>query len=155
MDNRIVSFFGIFAMLFICWLCSKNRRLIAWRVVIVGTVLQFLIGFFVLETDIGLQIFTGIGNFIAKLLDFSTEGARFLFGNLVSDQNIGAIFAFRVLPTIIFVSSLMAILYHLKIMQAVVSFMARIMTWSMKVSGAEFLLVRRKPPWLYVHILRR
>ena len=141
MDNRIVSFFGIFAMLFICWLCSKNRRLIPWRVVIVGTVLQFLIGFFVLETDIGLQIFTGIGNFIAKLLDFSTEGARFLFGNLVSDQNIGAIFAFRVLPTIIFVSSLMAILYHLKIMQAVVSFMARIMTWSMKVSGAESLSV--------------
>src|SRR3990167_7137063 len=116
MDNRIVSFFGIFAMLFICWLCSKNRRLIPWRVVIVGTVLQFLIGFFVLETDIGLQIFTGIGNFIAKLLDFSTEGARFLFGNLVSDQNIGAIFWSETrLPTIIFVSSLMAILYHLKI----------------------------------------
>lgn len=141
MDNRLVSLLGIFAMLFICWLCSNNKRLIPWRVVIVGILLQFGIGLFVLETSVGLAIFTTMGNIISKLLDFSTDGARFLFGDLVSDQNIGAIFAFRVLPTIIFVSSVMAMLYHLKIMQAVVWFMAKIMTWSMKVSGAESLSV--------------
>lgn len=141
MDNRIISFVGLFIMLFICWLFSKHKRVFPWRVVIVGIALQFLIGLFVLETSIGLAMFTGIGNFIAKLLDFSTEGARFLFGNLVSDQNIGAIFAFRVLPTIIFVSSVMAVLYHLKLMQAVVWFMAKIMKWSMKVSGVESLSV--------------
>lgn len=141
MNNRLVSLFGIIAMLFFCWIFSNDKRRIPWRVVIVGILLQFGIGLFVLETSIGLSIFTTMGDIISKLLDFSTDGARFLFGNLVSDQSIGAIFAFKVLPTIIFVSSVMAISYHLKIMQGVVWLMAKIMSWSMKVSGAESLSV--------------
>jgi len=141
MSERLISAFGSFVMLFICWLFSNNKKIIPWRVVIVGLLLQVAVGYFVLETFIGQTIFSGLGDFITKLLDFSTDGSRFLFGNLVSDQNIGAIFAFRVLPTIIFVSSLMAVLYYLRVMQAIVWVMAKIMTRLMGVSGGEALSV--------------
>ena len=106
-----------------------------------GMLLQLALGIFILNTQIGQTIFGAVGAFVTQLLDFSTEGARFLFGNLVSDQSIGAIFAFKVLPTIIFVSSLMAVLYYFKIMQGVVWVMAKIMTWLMDVSGAESLSI--------------
>ncbi|HLB58990.1 MAG TPA: NupC/NupG family nucleoside CNT transporter [Bdellovibrionota bacterium] len=141
MSERFMSAFGIVVMLLICWACSNNRKLIPWRVIIMGMLLQLALGIFILNTQIGQTIFGAVGAFVTQLLDFSTEGARFLFGNLVSDQSIGAIFAFKVLPTIIFVSSLMAVLYYFKIMQGVVWVMAKIMTWLMDVSGAESLSI--------------
>ena len=127
MSERFMSAFGIVVMLLICWACSNNRKLIPWRVIIMGMLLQLALGIFILNTQIGQTIFGAVGAFVTQLLDFSTEGARFLFGNLVSDQSIGAIFAFKVLPTIIFVSSLMAVLYYFKIMQGVVWVMQRLL----------------------------
>ena len=151
--ERLVSVVGIFALLLLAWLCSSNRRVVQWRVVIWGMALQFAFALFILRTPIGLKIFDWAREAINTILGFTTYGAAFVFGHLALNPNnpaheplmaqygkpIGLVFFFGVLTTIIFFASLMSILYHLGIMQAVVKAVAWVMVRTMGTSGAESL----------------
>jgi len=126
-------------------LFSSDRRSINWRLVGVGIVLQFLFAFLVLRVDLGRDIFSAISRLFVYLFSFAADGAQFVFGGLAkppgTPESLGFIFAFQVLPTIIFFASFMAILYHLGIMQKVVQGMAWVMARLLHTSGAESLCV--------------
>lgn len=136
---RYISILGMFAMLLIAWIFSKNKRAINYKTVIMGTSLQIIFAVLVLKSPPGRMFFQFMNDVIIKLLSFSDEGARFLFGSLINNQSLGFLFAFQVLPTIIFFSSLMSVLYYLGVMQWVVVFFAKIMAKFMGTSGAESL----------------
>jgi len=160
--ERLRSLLGLSILVGIAWVLSVNRAQISWRVVLWGLGLQFAFAAFILKTPIGAGIFEGVNVAVISLLGFTVDGARFLFGNLVYDNvpagagspgqggftqmtgmvaNTGAFFAFNVLPTIIFFSSLMTILYHLGVMQRAVRGVAWVMQRTMRTSGAETLSV--------------
>jgi len=133
--ERLISFAGYFFMIGLAWLLSENKRLFPWRVVIVGTLLQFALALLVLKTTPGELVFQGISAAFTWVTDLADEGSKFVFGDSFKEH----FFAFKVLPTIIFFSSLAAILYYLGIMQWVVKSMAFVMQRLMGVSGAESL----------------
>ncbi len=137
MAERIVSLTGLVFFIAVAWAFSEDRRSINLRLVLWGLVLQFVFALLILKTYPGHLVFDLARIVMTKVLDFTEFGAVFLFGRLVNDHSIGAVVAFRVLPTIIFVSSLMGILYYFRIIQGVVWLMARIMERTMKASGAE------------------
>jgi len=139
MSPKIIGFFGVFVLLGIAWLASKNRRAINYKTIGAGLLIQITFAVIVLKLPIGRYFFATMNDVIVKLLSFSDKGAEFVFGTLVSNPSMGFIFAVRVLPTIIFVSSIMAVLYYLGIMQKVVIFFAKIMARLMGTSGAESL----------------
>ncbi len=131
---------GLAAFIAIAALFSSNRRAIPWRLVLVGTLLQFIFGVLVLRVDAVRLGVDAVGTFFVRILDFNEAGARFLFGNLLdASQSWGFIFAFKVLPTIIFFSALTSLLFYLGILQRVVFAFAWVMTRTMKLSGAESL----------------
>jgi len=131
---------GLAAFIAIAALFSSNRRAIPWRLVLVGTLLQFIFGVLVLRVDAVRVGVDAVGTFFIRILDFNEAGARFLFGNLLdASQSWGFIFAFKVLPTIIFFSALTSLLFYLGILQRVVFAFAWVMTRTMKLSGAESL----------------
>lgn len=144
---NLTSFLGLFVFIGICFLLSENRKAISWKPVIGGLLLQFIFALFILKTDMGRLVFDTAKNFFNGLLNFSVEGAKFVFGPLVkmdvTSQAFGGanafIFAFQIAATIIFISSLMAILYHLGIMQRIVYAFAIIMQKVMGTSGSESL----------------
>lgn len=151
---RFVSFLGLVTMILIAWVFSVDRSVVPWRVIAWGLGLQFVFGLFILKTPLGEAIFAGINDVVVALLGYTVEGARFLFGNLVDFTvpvtgegtaatgmvaQTGATFAFNVLPTIIFFSSLMTVLYYLGVMQAMVRGIAWVMMRTMRTSGAETL----------------
>ncbi|MEI7529813.1 MAG: Na+ dependent nucleoside transporter N-terminal domain-containing protein, partial [Elusimicrobiota bacterium] len=138
--ERFISFFGMLALLGVTWLLSKNRKAISYKVVIGGTILEIIFAVLIMRVPWGQQFFMWINGGIVKLLSFTDEGAKFVFGGLVNNQSLGFIFAFQVLPTIIFFSSLMSVLYYLGIMQKIVMFFARIMVKILDTSGAESLV---------------
>ncbi|MCA9916017.1 MAG: hypothetical protein KC496_21830, partial [Anaerolineae bacterium] len=132
---RLISAIGLLVMILLAWLLSSNRRRFPLRVVAGGTALQLGVAALILNSERGQSIFTSIGNFFTTLLGFVDQGCSFVFG----DQYTDFYFAFRVLPTIIFFSSLMAILYHFGIIQFVVRVLARVMQVTLRTSGAESL----------------
>jgi CNT family concentrative nucleoside transporter len=135
MIERIASFAGLFAMIGIAWALSVDRRAIKWRTVIVGTALQLVFALVILRTEIGRQVFDVIGAGITRFLDFTDAGASFVFGEKFKEFY----FAFKVLPTIIFFSSFITILYYLGILQKIVRLFAGLMVRFMGTSGAESL----------------
>ncbi len=158
---RFRSFAGLLLLIAVCWVLSRNRKAISWRLVCWGIGLQMLFGVLVLLTPVGASLFRAINDVLLGVMRFSDVGARFLFGDLIFNNvpvgtgtaggngalvasgtltaRTGAYFAFHVLPTIIFFSSLMAVLYHLGIMQRVVHAIAWVMQRTMRASGAESL----------------
>ena len=164
---RLQSLVGIPILLGIAWLMSHDRSKIPYRVIGWGLGLQFIFALLVLKTAPGEWLFDQLNVLVMTLLGYSTEGARFIFGSLVdhvvpvgtpdptdpfgplipmSDAGgapvlagTGAFFAFNVLPTIIFFSALMAVLYHLGVMQLLVRGMGWVMSRTMGTSGAESL----------------
>ncbi len=146
---------GIAFIIFIAFLLSSDRKSIDWSLVVKGILFQFILAVFILKGDELSSLFAPLGwvkqafaylsRFFVIVLDFTTEGARFVFGDLAlspgQEGSLGFFFAFQVLPTIIFFSSLMAILYHLGIMQRVVQAIAWIMLRVLGTSGAESLSV--------------
>ncbi|NNE19229.1 MAG: NupC/NupG family nucleoside CNT transporter, partial [Myxococcales bacterium] len=136
--QRLISLFGLFAMVAIAWLFSKHRQRVPWRVVAWGIGLQVSFGVLVMKTDIGLRLFSVLNDLVLALLGFTAEGTEFIFGDFASEKFTIAI---NVLPTLIFFSSLMTILYHLGIMQRLVGIFAWIMRRTMKTSGPETLSV--------------
>ncbi len=139
--GRAQSAFGILGLIGIGVLLSKDRRRIPWRVVGVGTLLQLLFALIVLKSAPGRAFFAGMNDAIVQLLGFSQAGADFLFRSFVTGKvEPGLVaFAFNVLPTIVFFSALMTVLYHLGIVQRVVAGLAWLMQRTMKTSGAETL----------------
>jgi CNT family concentrative nucleoside transporter len=133
--ERWVSFLGLFAMLGIAWALSVDRRSIRWRPVAVGTALQILFALVILRTEPGRALFDGMGAVINKFLDFTDAGASFVFGERFKEFY----FAFKVLPTIIFFSSFITILYYFGVLQWIVGLFARLMVRLMGTSGAESL----------------
>ncbi|TQD45601.1 NupC/NupG family nucleoside CNT transporter [Lysobacter aestuarii] len=133
--------FGLVVLLAIAWCFSNNRKAINWRLVGIGLAMQLLIAGFVLLTPWGASVFDMLSRGFVNLLGFTTEGARFIFGDFTDPEKFGFVFAFQVLPTIIFFASFMSVLYHLGVMQKVVQGMAWVITKLMPVSGAETLSV--------------
>jgi CNT family concentrative nucleoside transporter len=161
---RSTGIFGLMAMVAIAWALSSDRRKVNWRLVGMGVVLQAIFAVLVLKTGVGRALFTGANTVFVRLLGFTRDGASFIFGNLVDPNvpvgvptgsdpafgvvdsvqmwaNTGAAFAFLVLPTIIFFSSLMSVLYYLGVMQWIVRGIAWVMQRTMGTSGAETLSV--------------
>ncbi len=157
--EKYISLIGIPIQIGICYALSTNRRKVDWKLVGWGMGLQFIFALLILKTTAGAVVFNYLNDAVVRLLSFTKDGASFVFGNLVNFTvpvsvsgegaaqlsgtqmvaNTGAFFAFSVLPTIIFFSAFMAILYHLGIMQRLVYFVALIMQKTMKTSGAESL----------------
>ena len=128
----------------IAYIFSENKAKVDWKLVAAGIVMQLIFAFLILKTEAGLAVFRWLGSIVDALLGFTNEGAKFVFGGLVSPNEAGLaafgfIFAFNVLPTIIFFSSFMAILYHVGIMQKVIYVIAWVMQRTLKTSGAESL----------------
>jgi concentrative nucleoside transporter, CNT family len=132
---------GLAMLLGLAWLFSNNKRAVDWKLVGIGLVLQLLIAGFVLLTPWGASVFDAVATGFVKLLGFTTEGTRFIFGDFSDPGKFGFVFAFQVLPTIIFFASFMSVLYHVGAMQKIVQGMAWVITKLMRVSGAETLSV--------------
>ena len=147
------GFFGILLIIAIAFLLSNNKKHINWRLVIAGLSLQLVFAIFIIKGDtlrtfffpLGWvkDFFTWVSGFFVLVLNFTSEGAQFVFGDLAKNPgtsgSLGTFFAFQVLPTIIFFASLMSILYYLGIMQRIVQAMAWVMAKTMGTSGAESL----------------
>lgn len=135
--NKLIGILGLIIFLGIAYLFSNNRKAINWRLVVLGFALQGIFAILVLKVPLGQKFFGLLGKIIDKLLSFTGEGAKFLFGNLLNNDSIGFIFAFQVLPTIIFFSALMGILYHIGVMQFIISIISRVLAKLLGTSGAE------------------
>ena len=137
--SRFIGLIGIVAILGIAVLFSENRKKINWRLVGIGLGLQIVFALIILKVPAGRAFFEFCSNAITKLLDFTQEGTKFLFGNLLDQNTFGMIFALQVLPTIIFFSALMGVLYYLGIMQFIVKIIAKGLCKLLGTSGAETL----------------
>lgn len=162
--EKYISLIGIPIQLGICYALSTNRKKVDWKLVGWGMGLQFIFALLILKTPVGAVFFNYLNDAVVRLLGFTRDGASFVFGGLIDftvpvtivDGSIsadaaaqlsgmkmiahtGAFFAFQVLPTIIFFSAFMAILYHMGIMQRLVYLVAVVMQKTMKTSGAESL----------------
>ena len=137
--ERFIGILGIFAILGIAFLMSNNKRNIDLRIILWGLGLQLLFGVFILVTPFGKPIFSWFDTLIKKLLSFSGEGSEFLFASFMDGKMHPAVinFAFAVLPTVIFFSALMAVLYHIGLMQKIIRVVTLVMQKTMKTSGPE------------------
>ncbi|MEO6173218.1 MAG: nucleoside transporter C-terminal domain-containing protein, partial [Arenimonas sp.] len=129
--------FGLAVLIGIAWCFSNNKSRVDWKLVGTGVFLQIAFAAFVLLTPFGNMIFSKLGELFVTLLGFTSAGSAMIFGEMSKPDKFGFIFVFHALPTVIFFAALMAILYHLNIMQQVVKIMAWLITKVMKVSGAE------------------
>jgi len=135
---------GMIFLLGIAFILSNNRRKINYRIIGWGLSLQFIFGILILKTPLGKPLFGFFDKVITKLISFSDAGSDFLFKSLVPGVGYHEAmvnFAFRALPTIIFFSSLMTVLYHFGVIQFIVKWISRIMQKSMGTSGSETLSV--------------
>ncbi|MEO8226277.1 MAG: NupC/NupG family nucleoside CNT transporter [Gemmatimonadota bacterium] len=140
--TRLSGVLGIVLILAIAFAMSHNRRAIRWKTVAWGLGLQLTFAVFVLKVPAGQAMFRWLGDLVTSILHFSYAGSEFVFGEIGKpNSSLGVIFAFQILPAIIFVSALFAIMYYLGIMQVVVRAFAKVMTRLMGVSGAESLNV--------------
>ena len=151
---RYTGVLGILAVLAAAWLFSTDRRRIRWRTVAWGLGLQICFAYIVLKFDFGQRTMTWAGGVVNKMLSATVAGSQVLFGQLglpnagafgqllpKSPPNLGSIFAFQVLPTIIFISAFFAVLYHIGVMQIIIRAMAWVMLKTMRISGAESMNV--------------
>jgi len=140
--GRYTGILGIAVIIGLAWLFSTDRKAIKLKTIAWGLGLQVVLGIFVLRVKSGQIIFQTLGNGAKHLLDFSYIGSTFVFGELgKSDSNLGLIFAFQVLPTIIFIAAFFAVLYYLGVMQLIIRAAAWLMAKIMGASGAESLNV--------------
>ena len=141
--NQLVSAFGVAAMIGIAWIFSKNRKAINWRTIGWATALQVIFAVLVLKTPPGRWFFTGANQAAVGLIGFQEEGAKFVFGSLAippgAQGSLGFFFAFQVLTSIVFLASLISILYYFGILQKIVLFFGKIMVYTCGTSGAETL----------------
>jgi len=140
--GKFTGILGMAVILGLAWLFSTDRRAVKLKTIGWGLGLQLVLGYFVLRSDTGRLIFQVAGDGAKKLLSFSYAGSVFVFGELGKEtSSLGLIFAFQVLPTIIFIAAFFAVLYHLGVMQLIIRAAAWVMTRVMGASGAESLNV--------------
>jgi concentrative nucleoside transporter, CNT family len=140
--GRFTGVLGIIAVLVAAWLGSTNRSRIRWRTVAWGIGLQLIFAFLVLRFDYGERAMAWAGDVVNNMLHSTEAGTKVLFGALgTPNTSLGSIFAFQVLPTIIFISAFFAVLYHLGIMQVIIRALAWVMLKTMVISGAESMNV--------------
>jgi concentrative nucleoside transporter, CNT family len=159
LEARLRAAVGLGLLVGLAWLLSVDRKRVSWRLVGWGVGLMVAFGLIVLRTPLGVAAFDVLNHVVHEVLGYGTQGARFVFGNLVGNEvpvgaidgsgsftasqdavaRSGAFFAFRILPNIIFISSLMTVLYHLGIMQRIVRSASWVMQRTMRTSGAETL----------------
>ena len=139
---RFTGVLGILAVLLAAWLGSTDRRHIRWRTVAWGLSLQLLFAFCVLRFSFGQAAMTWAGSVVNSMLACTQAGTKVLFGALgTPNTSLGSIFAFQVLPTIIFISAFFAVLYHIGLMQIIIRGLAWVMLKTMRISGAESMNV--------------
>ena len=140
--GRFTGVLGLLTMLGLAYAFSTNRRAIRAKTVAWGLGLQIAFALFVLKAEIGRRIFQAAGNAVNRLLSYSFEGSKFVFGELGRQgSSFGFFFAFQVLPTVIFIAAFFAVLYHFGLMPFIIKQVARVMTRVMGASGAESLNV--------------
>ncbi|PKP39250.1 MAG: Na+ dependent nucleoside transporter [Bacteroidetes bacterium HGW-Bacteroidetes-15] len=132
---------GMVVLIGIAFLFSSNRRAVSWKVVGIGLGIQLVLAILILQFPPVQIFFDFVGKIFVKVLDFSKAGTDFLFPGFLNVETFGFVFAFQVLPTIIFFSALTSLLFYLGIIQKVVWALAWLMTKAMKLSGAESLSV--------------
>ena len=133
--------FGLAVLVSIAFLFSSNRKAADMRLVLSGIGLQLFFAVLVILVPGGREFFDKLSQIFVTVINFSLEGAEFIFGSLARYETLGFIFAFQVLPTIIFFASLMGVLYHLGVMQKIVQGMAWVMFKALRISGSESLAV--------------
>jgi CNT family concentrative nucleoside transporter len=147
--HNLISFSGIFVLVFVAWLFSPAKKAMNWRVVVWGILIQLAVAALIFTVPAGTKFFLFLNDGVIKVLGSASAGARFVFGRLAlapgetgeaGETSVGFILAFQAFPTIIFFSSLISILYYFNIMQRVIRFFAYGFTKLMKVSGAESLV---------------
>ena len=142
--NQFTGIIGIGVLLGIAYLLSENKKAINYRTILWGLGLQFIFAILILKTPIGRPLFSYVDKIINRLIGFADKGSEFVFGSQVENVGFHPAFesvAFRLLPTIIFFSALISILYHYGIIQFVIKFFSRLMEKTMRTSGAETLSV--------------
>ncbi len=149
--GRFTGVLGIFVVLLLAWLGSTDRKRVRWRTVAWGLGLQICFAFLVLRFNYGQIAMTWAGDVVNKMLSATFAGTQVLFGELglpnsgafgkIVSPASGAVFAFQVLPTIIFISAFFAVLYHIGVMQIIIRGMAWLMLKTMRISGAESMNV--------------
>ena len=144
--SRLIGLIGILVIFGLAFLMSNNRKAINYKTIGVGFILQIFFAIFIFKVPIGQKIFMDLGEFVAKILDFATDGGVFVFGPLMekakltlvwgSDANI---FALQLVASMIFMMILVNILYYYGVIQRIIPILGRAMNKLMKVSGAEAL----------------
>ena len=137
--DRFIGVVGLVMILGIAYTFSTDRKKVSRRLILWGLILQFAFALLVMKWSVGQRVLAGISNVVKLGLEKADAGAAFLFGPLANSENLGFIFAFKALPTIIYISSFFSVLYYLGILQKMVLFMAKIMVRTMGTSGAEAL----------------
>jgi len=132
---------GIIFLIFTTYLLSNNKKAINWKTAGFGLILQLVLAIGVLKVSWIKTVFENAGKIFVKILDFTMEGTKFLFGDLVSPDNFGNVFIFSILPTVIFFAALTSILFYLGIIQKIVRVMALLLSKILGVSGPESLSV--------------
>lgn len=141
LEGLIRGLIGMSVLILIAFLLSNNRKAINWKTASFGLVLQIILAIAVLKISWVKMIFESAGKVFVKILDFTMEGTKFLFGDLVSVENFGNVFIFSILPTVIFFAALTSILFYFGIIQKVVKVMALLLSKLLGVSGPESLSV--------------
>lgn len=143
-----MSLIGIFVLAGFAWLCSANRKVVNWRVILWGVLIQVVFAFFIFVVPIGAKFFLLVNKVVVVILDSATAGTKFLFGRLAlpvgetneaGETSLGNILAFQALPTIIFFAALVGALYYLRVMPLLIRGFAYVFTKLMRISGAESL----------------
>ena len=137
----IRGLFGMVVLIMLAWLFSANRKKVDWIVIAKGLAIQLILAVSILYVPFVAYFFEFVGKVFVKILDFTKVGSTFLFGNLMDMDSIGMIFAFQILPTIIFFSALTSVLFYWGVIQVVVKGLAWVMVKTMKLSGSESLSV--------------
>jgi CNT family concentrative nucleoside transporter len=139
-NNYLRGILGLLSLVFLAFLFSKNKKEINWSLVSKGILIQLVLAFLILKVPFVQNIFEWMSQVFVIILQFSKNGALFLFGDtLVNSTNFGAIFAFQILPTIVFFSALTSLLFYFGILQKIIFLFAYIMKKTLKLSGAESL----------------
>ena len=133
--ERWIALLGLVVIMALAWLIGDRNRRLNYRVIGGGLLLQFSLALFILKTPVGVSLFQGIGAMFTAILGFTDAGSIFVFGKESSHHFI----AFRVLPTIIFVSSVMSVLYYLGVLQKIIWVIAWVMRRTLSTSGSETL----------------
>ena len=143
MDLSIIAvirgLIGLISLIIISYLLSNNRKKIHWKTVFVSILIQFTIAISILKISLIQSVFELISKFFVRIINYTASGSVFLFSSLVDQEKSSYIFAFQVLPVIIFFSALTSMLYHLGIIQKIVSFLAWLLNRFLKITGAESL----------------